>query len=214
MKNKVRDKDEMESLLSFSGTFSQWYATIDFQEDDDFKAGDVLLNGEKLVEIKRISKGQMRLENNIWFSTSSGYTGAVRYKKNDPSTGYTYDALEGNEYTILNPYDKGDSTGKYVYGFPESVKGKRAIMVNLDGTETPVWKNKYYQCVTQKVGIAFEFKDCWVVYKWDELEDARLCSLEMWIRTGHANTSQFGSHQPCWERKVALDLDKARIIVK
>lgn len=206
MKNKVRNNREMGSLIRAGEMLVQNFhgiTSVTFDDVERFGA-DIMINGTIPAEVKSCA---LPLLGNKWFSVLSGYTGAVRYKENDPSTGFTLDELENTTY------DYQSTSCTYHYGFPESLSEHNVVMLNLDCVQSPVIKCKFSKCVRNHVALIFEFTDCWALFKWSDLESARLCNIEMKVRTGHTKELG-GSHQPCWERKVALDLDKARIIVK
>ena len=183
------------------------YKNISYKLNEDFGL-DVMADNTK-IEVKSC---ETTILDNPWFSTTSGYFKSIRYKENDPSTGYTLDSLENTPYSIENPYLRWNSSSTYHYGFPVEVSGHTAVVLNLDCIESPVINCKFSKCVRNKIAVIFEFKDAWVLFRWSDLESARLCNLEMWVKSGH--TKCFNKRIPCWERKVFLDVSKAKIIRK
>lgn len=204
MKNKK--EREIESLERARDMLIRNFSAITsvtVNDGEDY-GPDLTVNGSLGIEVK---SHEIPLKGNRWFSTTSGYSGAVRHRKNDQSSGYTLDELE------KNPYDYDGTGYTYVYGFPPAVYDKFVTLVNLDCKESPVDKCKYSKLVRNHIPIIFEFDDCWALFRWSDLEKARVCNIEMLVRTGH--TKEFGgSHKPVWERKTFLDLSKAKIIDK
>lgn len=210
-----RDNKEIDSFERIREAWEKSGFTVTWTNVEDYMTGDITINGRTPVEVKCISNATQDFNGNSWYSTSGGLNTRVRYKKASGCTNFTVYDLLTKSYGIINRFDFNDTTNDYNYGLPDELKDKQVIMVNLDCEESSIEKNKFFKCIRYKVDLLYEFRDCFLYFKWEDLEKAMVGVVEMWVKSGH--TTQVPGdhdHRSVWERKAVLDVSKATMIRK